>query len=62
MERKTKKRIKKALKIVSKTIVVVLYFVAMFKFFNVDEICEKMEYGMTVFVLTVLFFSKDGGN
>lgn len=59
MEQKTKRRVKNALKLLFKLIVVLAYFTALIKFFNVDELCEKMEYGLSVIVLTILFFSKE---
>lgn len=59
MEKRTKKRIKNALKLLFKMLIVLMYFTALSKFFNVDEICEKMEYGLSVIVITILFFHKE---
>lgn len=54
-----KKRTKNALKLLFKLIVVLAYFTALIKFFNVGDICEKMEYGLSVIILTILFFDND---
>ena len=59
MEIRTKRRIIKALSILLKLLIIVAYIVAFVKFFNVDDICEKMEYGLSVIVLTLLFFHKE---
>lgn len=59
METRTKRRIIKALAILFKLLIVVAYIVAFVKFFNVDDICEKLEYGLSVIVLTILFFHKE---
>ena len=59
MNKKTSKRIKNALKLLLKVFVIVLYFIAISNFFRVDEMCEKMEYGFVVLLLTILFFSKE---
>lgn len=56
MEQRIKRRIKNALKLLLKVLIVVLYFTAFVKFFNVDDVCEKMEYGLSVIVFTILFF------
>lgn len=59
MEIRTKRLIIKALSILLELLIIVAYIVAFVKFFNVDDMCEKMEYGLSVIVLTLLFFHKE---
>ena len=59
MEIRDKKTIKEVLAILFKLFIFVTYIVAFAKFFNVDDMCEKIEYGLSVIVLTILFFSRE---
>lgn len=59
MEIRDKRPIKEVLAILFKLFIFVTYIVAFVKFFNVDDMCEKIEYGLSVIVLTILFFSME---